>query len=179
MLPYMAKKKKKDVFTELTKLIILKWEDYPELSGWMLRHHHNPYKSQPDNSVRMRGHVPMKAEVWGMHSLAGIEDGGRGPAANECQQARDAGKGKETPRAPEGTQSCGHLDFSPFRSEFHFRLRTSRTRIHVSCSELLNVWSFITAAMGNLAKYYSLISTYAFNYKESFSFENKHLSRRT
>lgn len=61
MLHYMAKKK--DVFTEFTKLSILRWEDYPELSGWMLCHHQNPYKSQPDNSVRIRGHVPVKAEV--------------------------------------------------------------------------------------------------------------------
>lgn len=48
-----------------------------------------------------------------MHSLAGTEDGARGPAANECQQPRDSGKDKETPRAPKAHDPADTLILAP------------------------------------------------------------------
>jgi len=49
-------------------------------------------------------------------TIAGFEDGGRGPAMKECRPPPGAGKDKGTDSSlvpPQGTQLCHHLDFSP------------------------------------------------------------------
>lgn len=145
MLPYRAKG------TLQMWLIILRWGDYPELSGWAQYNRKGSFKGKKEKTQRWgkrwdeRRHK--EKEMWQTErEVEAMLGRGHDSRNTDMEQARKTDFPWEPPKT---MQLCRHLFFF-FSLVDPFKISDPQEYelIHLHCFKPLSLWWFVTASIG-------------------------------